>query len=65
MFIFLSALIQAILMLESCFCAGVIITLQSILGHAINLCDVLLCDNFQPAPYGAKHTVYFLTMNVY
>lgn len=26
---------------------------------------VVLCDNFQPAPYGAKHTVYFLTMNVY
>lgn len=41
MFIFLSAIIQAILMLESCFCAGVIITLQSILGHAINLCDML------------------------
>lgn len=52
-------------MLESCFCAGVIITLQSILGHAISLYDVLYSDNFQPVPYGAKHTVYFLTVNVY
>lgn len=52
-------------MLESCFCAGVIIALRSIPGHAIGLCDVLYSDNFQPVPYGAKPTVYFLMVNVY
>lgn len=52
-------------MLESWFCAGVIIALQSILGHAISLCYMLYSDNFQPVPYGAKPTVYFLMVNVY
>lgn len=64
-FIFQSNIIQAIWVLQSWFCAGVIIALRSVLGHAISLCGVFYSDNFQPVLYGAKPTVYFLMVNVY